>query len=408
MPHTLSEAGAKGIRQAIDTATSDPNTKIPGFVFVAVNKEGEQIFSHASGKRGANSDEPMTLDTIFWIASCTKMIAGIAAMQLVEQGKLSLDDPDQAENLAPELKRAKLVKSFNDGKLELVEKKGRITLRQLLSHTAGFGYSFFNPEIKSTGVNEFSGKIEDVNTPLLFEPGTSWNYGTNIDWAGVLVERVSGLTLNDYFQKNIFAPLGIKNINMFPTAEMKSKLAHMHARDKDGNITEREHLQLAPLKASSPDGIFNSAGAGCFAQPSEYTKIIATLLNDGTSPTTGKQILKKATVDEMFSNQIPEFPNFGRQPIADAMPDLTNPIGELYPQPHDQPQGWGLTFMLTISEGATGRGRNTGWWAGLANLFWWADREKGVGGMVASQILPFADGQVMGLWAQVESQIYQG
>jgi len=125
------------------------------------------------------------------------------------------------------------------------------------------------------------------------------------------------------------------------------------------------------------------------AQPSEYTKIIAMLLNDGTSPTTGKQILKKGTVDEMFSNQIPNMPNFGRQEIQNATPELTNKIGELYPQPHDQPQGWGLTFMLTISPGATGRGANTGWWAGLPNLFWWADREKGVGGIVASQILPF-------------------
>jgi hypothetical protein len=91
----------------------------------------------------------------------------------------------------------------------------------------------------------------------------------------------------------------------------------------------------------------------------------------------------------MFTNQIPSMPNFARNPIAAAIPELTNPIQELYPQPKDQEQGWGLTFMLTIHEGATGRGRNTGWWAGLPNLFWWADRENGVGGMVASQIVPF-------------------
>lgn len=91
----------------------------------------------------------------------------------------------------------------------------------------------------------------------------------------------------------------------------------------------------------------------------------------------------------MFSNQIPEMPNFGRNPIEAANPEYTNPLGELYPQPREQEQGWGLTFMLTVHPGATGRGRNTGWWAGLPNLFWWADREKGVGGMVASQVLPF-------------------
>lgn len=175
---------------------------------------------------------------------------------------------------------------------------------------------------------------------------------------------------------------------------MKSKLVHMSQRAPDGTLTPREHLLRMPLitepGSAEQRSILNSAGAGCFAQPKEYVKIIATLLNDGKSPTTGAQILKPETVQLMFENQIPQLPNFGREKIQAAIPELTNEIGELYPQPHDQPQGWGLTFMLTISEGATGRGRNTGWWAGLPNLFWWADREKGVGGMVASQILPFA------------------
>ena len=217
---------------------------------------------------------------------------------------------------------------------------------------------------------------------------------TNIDWAGIMVERAAGMSLNDYFHKHIFEPLGIKNISFFPTTEMKSRLVHMSQRAPDGTLTEREHLLRMPLVtepgSSEQKSIFNSAGGGCFAQPSEYVKIIATLLNDGTSPTTGAQILKPETVAQMFENQIPHLPNFGREKIQAANPELTNEIPELYPQPRDQPQGWGLTFMLTISEGATGRGGKTGWWAGLPNLFWWADREKGVGGMVASQILPFA------------------
>lgn len=217
---------------------------------------------------------------------------------------------------------------------------------------------------------------------------------TNIDWAGIMVERATRMSLNDYCQKNIFGPLGITNISFFPTADMKSKLVHMSQRATDGTLKSREHLLRMPLiiepGSSEQRSILNSGGGGCFAPPREYVKIIAALLNDGTSPTTGKQILKPETVQQMFENQIPEMPNFGREKIQAAMPELTNEISELYPQPHDQPQGWGLTFMLTISEGATGRGRNTGWWAGLPNLFWWADRERGVGGMVASQILPFA------------------
>jgi len=166
----------------------------------------------------------------------------------------------------------------------------------------------------------------------------------------------------------------------------------MNRRYPDGHLTTVEHLLRRSLynnASSQKKEILNSGGGGLFAQPREYAKIIATLLNNGTSPTTKAQILKPETVEEMFRNQITHMPDFGREPIDDAIPELTNKIPELYPQPKEQEQGWGLTFMLTIHEGATGRGGNTGWWAGLPNLFWWCDREKGVGGMVASQIVPF-------------------
>jgi len=214
------------------------------------------------------------------------------------------------------------------------------------------------------------------------------------------------MSLNDYFQKNIFQPLGIKNINMFPTLEMKSRLAHMHQKE-NGKIRGRDHILRRPLicEEDQVKDVYNSAGAGCFARPLEYcrrlfealadfradssTEIIAALLNDGQSPTTGNRILEAATVQEMFSNQIPHMPNFGRQGIPASKPDYTNPLSDLYPQPAEQAQGWGISMFLTIHPAATGRGANTGWWAGLPNLFWWADREKGVGGIIASQIVPF-------------------
>lgn len=135
--------------------------------------------------------------------------------------------------------------------------------------------------------------------------------------------------------------------------------------------------------------------------------MLAVLLNDGTCPRTGTQILQQSTVDEMFKNQVPGFPNFGRQGIPAAKPDLTNPLPDLYPVADNAPQGWGLTFMLANSD-ATGRSKGTGHWAGLANIWWWCDREKGVAGIVASQILPFGDEKVLGLWAGVEAEVYKG
>jgi CubicO group peptidase (beta-lactamase class C family) len=210
-----------------------------------------------------------------------------------------------------------------------------------------------------------------------------------------MAERATGHSLNDLMTEHIFKPLNIKNISMFPSADMKSRLAYFHSRDpQSGKLSVIEHLNHRPLvvESNSADqkATFNSAGAGCFAQPSEYTKIIAMLLNNGTCPVTKSQILKPETVEEMFKNQIPDMPNFGRMGIPAAKPEYSNPLPDLYPQPKEQAQGWGLTFMLTMERAGTGRGRNTGWWAGLPNLFWWADRENGVGGMVASQILPFS------------------
>lgn len=207
--------------------------------------------------------------------------------------------------------------------------------------------------------------------------------------------------------------MGLTHINMFPTADMLSKFAWMHDRDAaTGKIRLHNdgHLARAPLIAKTQaerDAIFQQGGAGCYARPNQYAQIISVLLNDGVHAPSGARILKKETVDEMFTNQIPDFPNFGRQPITPPKPEYSNALPELYPEPHEIPQGWGLTFFLHLKPSAI-HSEGTGWWAGLPNLFWWADRQKGLGGMIASQILPFGDATVMGLWAQVEMGLYGG
>ena len=207
-------------------------------------------------------------------------------------------------------------------------------------------------------------------------------------------------------------PLGLANMNMIPTAAMRAKLAYCHFRQPDGTIRHRNHLQRAPLVVDLDNKdeiarIFNSGGAGMFAKPQEYTQVLAVLLNDGTCPRTGAKLLAKATVDEMFTNQIPQFPYASRQPIPAAMPDLTNYISELYPAADSPPQGWGLTFMLPNDDG-TGRSKNTAHWAGLINAWWWCDRDNGVAGIICTQLLPFADPKVLGLWVGVEAEVYKG
>lgn len=178
----LDEGITSRLQTTIDRACENQDTGIPGTTVVVVGKDGEEMFAYSSGKRGAGSNDPMTLENIFWMASCTKMLVGVSCMQLVEQGVLKLDDGEQTETLCPELKSLEVLQP--DGSFK--KKKRAITLRMLLCHTAGFGYTFFNERLREwsypVGVDEFSGRIEDMKTPLLFQPGEGWEYGVSAHW----------------------------------------------------------------------------------------------------------------------------------------------------------------------------------------------------------------------------------
>lgn len=195
----LTSSKVQELEKLVDEACADHTRGIPGATVVVIGKDGTELLAHSAGKRGSGSTEPMTLDNIFWIASCTKMLTGVACMQLVEQGKLSLDDVKQVEELSPELKDVKVLQS--DG--TLVEKKKGITLRMLLTHTgeylvlsqrmvpstkltrsiAGFGYTFFNENLRDhsrpAGYDEFSGNEYDMLQPLVHQPGEAWEYGVS-------------------------------------------------------------------------------------------------------------------------------------------------------------------------------------------------------------------------------------
>lgn len=182
----LSTQALDNLRNLVDASCADKKTGIPGVTVAVVGRDGSELFAHSAGKLGVESQEPMTLDNIFWIASCTKMLAGVACMQLVEQGVLKLDDGDLLEGLCPELKNLTVLKS--DGTTE--PKSRAITLRMLLTHTAGFGYTFFNERLRNWsfpgGIDEFSGRFEDMKSPLLFQPGEGWEYGVSAYLVGIV------------------------------------------------------------------------------------------------------------------------------------------------------------------------------------------------------------------------------
>ncbi|KAF4120935.1 CubicO group peptidase, beta-lactamase class C family [Geosmithia morbida] len=396
---SLSSKAIGDLKSLLDVATSDKDTGLPcvGAVVVGNGRHwATELFEQVDDKAD-----------FYWLASCTKLVTSIACLQLVEKGVLALDDADQVERLCPELKDIRVVN--RDGALE--DKEGRITLRMLLTHTAGFGYSFMNLSLAKyregqTPFDEMSGSMEDMLQPLVNQPGRTFEYGISLDWAGILLERATGQKLSEYMRESIFEPLGIEEMTMFPSKDLQARVAGLWNRGEDGVVRPGPlHLDKW-FNATSPDDAFNSGGAGLCGTLRDFSKILVTLLNNGTSPTTNKKILKPSTVDDLFTNQLPDQPDFARRPLPTCKPWVTSAAPELYPFcPPSKPQGWGLGVMLSPS--ITGRSDTAAHWFGVSNLFWWCDREKGVAGIVGSQILPFSDPQVVELWAQVESKVYE-
>ncbi|CAI7648025.1 unnamed protein product [Penicillium pancosmium] len=327
-------------------------------------------------------------DYVYWLASCTKLVTAIACMQLVERGQLDLDDADQLASLCPELSKIKVIGKNGDFESQMRP----ITLRMLLTHRA---------------YNEFSGNAEDFHQSLVNQPGEQFEYGIGLDWVGMAIEGVTRQRLNEYIQKSIFEPLGVKDVSMLPSKALRERLVGIWQRSSEGHLTPRDYPLNKPLDGdTTPEDIFNSGGAGLFGNVKEFSKILTVLLNDGKSPVTDRRILKPETVRKMFTNQIPEQPDFARRELPAVKPDLVYPVSELYPLCGSQPQGWGLSFM--ISPSITGRCDTTAQWSGLSNVFWWCDREKGIAGIVGSQILPFVDQKTAELWMNVEQGVYRG
>lgn len=273
---SLSASTQETIQKTLDaTTTPSAGTGVPGLVFCAIDKSGKFLTQTASGTHGIDNKTPMSMDSVFYIASCTKMITGIACMQLQEQGKLDLDSHEKLYQICPELKEKKVLQK--DG--SFVDKQHEITLRMLLTHTAGFGYTFFNTKLRDysrpAGFNEFAGDERDyLMQPLVNQPGSRWEYGINIDWAGIAVERVSGMKLDAYFKKFIFEPLGIKNISFLPSQHMRDNLVTMQQRMGDKTIDDDQVARRNIFHADDKDTnkLFHAGGAGCFAKPSEYCR----------------------------------------------------------------------------------------------------------------------------------------
>ncbi|MBV8523963.1 MAG: beta-lactamase family protein, partial [Acetobacteraceae bacterium] len=368
---------------------------VPGVVAMAATPAG-LVYQGAFGRRSLPDGAAMTPDTVFWIASMTKAITSAAAMLLVEQGRLALDRP--IADILPELAAPHVLEGFDAaGEPRLRPARRPITLRHLITHTAGFVYDIWSPEMgrymEKKGIpGIISCQNAALDLPLTFDPGDRWDYGINIDWVGKAVERVSGQTLGDYFAEHLFGPIGMTDTGFRLTPEHRARLAGMHARGANGT--------LEPIAFELPqEPEFQMGGGGLYGTAGDYLAFQRLFLNAGRAD--GKQVLSPQTVRLMSENAIGALEV---QLLRTAVPAYSNDA-EFFP---GMVKKWGLGFMISTAQVPGGRSPGSLAWAGLGNTYFWIDPAKGVAGVILMQLIPFADPKALALFVAFEKALYAG
>jgi CubicO group peptidase (beta-lactamase class C family) len=386
---TLSMAGLgvqslnKAFREACEAH------KIPG-ASVMVADADRIIFAATQGN--------WKLDTLARIYSMTKPITTTAVMQFVDRGKLTLDS--YVGDFLPEVDKIPVLDGFElgpGGDPKLRPAKTRITVRQLLAHTSGFGYEFTSAELmrysRQTGKGGLESRAKGIlDSPRLFEAGARWQYGVGLDWAGKLVEKLSGLTLGQYLQQNVCGPLGMTDTGFYVPADKRARLIGSYARQEDGSLKESP----APSGAAPA---FESGGGGLYGTLADYVRFMQMILQHGKLGKT--RVLGENSVAEMSRNQIG---NLAAGRITTAMPSLSNDVN-FHPGGEDR---WGLGFLLNTTAYDSGRPAGCLGWAGAANTFFWIDPHKKLCVVLLMQILPFFDREAVGLLRDFEHAIYGG
>lgn len=363
---------------------------VHGVVAAAATDSGV-IYQGAHGVRALGEAQPMTLDTVMRLFSMTKAITAMAAMQQVELGRLKLDAP--IADILPQLANPEVLEGFGPGDTPILRPaKGRITLRQLLTHTAGFGYENWNGDLQKfmrvTGLPGLpTGKLESLNAPLTFDPGTRWQYSISIDWAGRAVEAVTGKDLEAYFRDHIFSPLGMRDTSFRLRPDQQARRATPHARQPDGKLQT-----MALVRSEEPE--FLGGGGGLFGTVPDYLAFVRALLANGGG------LVRPDTFAGMARNNMGDIDVETLKSFVPAMSLDAN----LFP---DIPQKWGLSFSINTRPTPEGRAAGSLAWAGLGNLYFWIDPTKRVAGVWGTQILPFCDTKSVKAFKAFEKAVYE-
>jgi len=368
--------------------------KIPGLVVGLTSGESTQ-YEAAFGMRSTRTHSPMTVDTVFNIASMTKPIAGAAVMQLVEKEFLDLDTPASA--IIPYLGEVEVLEGFSaTGESVFRSPKRPITLRHLLTHTSGFSSDWCNAlldqYISATGhPRMFTGKKKALEVPLVFDPGEKWGYGISLDWAGLILEEITGITLHEYIRTHITEPLGMSDTTYFPSDEMKSRMTSVHTPQVSKGFEANEHV-------ISREREYWGGGGGLYSTVGDYMKFIRMILNGGR--TADSQLFKPETIELMTHNAMGD----NRvEMLISAHKDIAN-NAEFFP---GLEKTWGLTFQINEQKTRTGRSTGSLSWSGIFNTYFWIDRERNIGGVFLSQLRPWMDVSALTLFEKFEASVYQ-
>jgi CubicO group peptidase (beta-lactamase class C family) len=409
---TLTTAGALGLRGAtrvlaesvtqtsrIDALLHEATNvgEVPGVVALAATDNGI-FYEGAFGRRRLGEAATMTRDTVFGVASMVKLITSVAALQLIEQNKLSLDAP--VPDIDQVIGAPQVLDGFDaKGAPQLRPAKRPLTLHHLLTHTSGFAYRLWDAKAV-----RYAYAIERLppaqrkaapHTPLMFEPGDRWQYGTSIDWVGRIVETVSGDPLDVYFRKNIFDPLSMKDTSFVLSPQQYARQASVHRRGPDGSLTAEPLEPMAKRQASALRSF--SGGGGIYSTAPDYLTLIRALLGGGALD--GARILRPETVALMGQNQIGDV-DVGV--LKTTVPLLSNDV-DLCPGVTCK---WGFGHMINMRAMAGGRGGGSMTWGGLLNTYYWIDPGKRIAAVFMTQVLPFADGRALRLYRQFERGVY--
>ena len=379
-----------GIEQVLRNAVAEKHLPC---VVAMVARGDAVVYQGAFGKQNDAAAATLPADSIFRIASMTKTVTSVALMQLVERGKVKLDEP--ASTYAPELAKVQVLDGFDEsGKPKLRPPKSAITVRQLLTHTSGFAYEFLDAKLAryvATGAvpSVMGGGDAWVNAPLMFDPGTQWEYGINIDWIGKIVEKVSGRSLEDYFRENIFAPLGMTDSFFNVPPEKQRRVVTVHQRNADGTLAEAPN-QFQPVT-------FFSGGGGLYSTAGDFLKFARMLLGEGKLG--NARLLQPQTVAMMRRNQIGDL---SLVELKSQIPQLFRTGGTL-PGSLDK---FGFGFAINTRAVPDGRAAGSMAWAGIFNTFYWIDPERKTTAVLMMQLLPFLDEMPQKVLEDFERAVY--